>query len=370
MKPDATLNSISAPPLPQPGDLVAEGARARKLASELDGVKTLVEGTRLINDTVLVQVLFALWDSGFYEYALSHLAFGIEQAAVNLRFDEKILEYLLEYLTGRGIVRSNDGKFELTDHGKRLFNVALRGTMNLYIGGYGQLLSNIGPLLRKELPQADFNELRSARHTVNGTEQLISIRTAQAVLQILRHRSAKGVVQLACRTGEFLIELARCEPTLHGMGVDKLSDRIAAARTKAELYGIDHRMRFVTGEVGRDPLPIDQSSIPIDVITAIYFLHEVGRRGRDKIVDLLRQVRAAYPGRLFIFAETMPVASGPPLRKPPTTFSQFDYLLIHRLRGQGLPLSPAQWQSIIEEAGLKFLEMRDVYGSVLYLAEM
>lgn len=370
MNTDSSSIPTNSAPLAQPNDPLAEGARARKLSSDIEGVKALVEGLRLINDTVLTQVLFALWDSGFYEFSLTHPRFRVEEAADELHLDRKILEYLLEYLIGRGIVQSTEGQFALTDHGARLSNVVLRGTMNLYIGGYGPLLANIGPLLRKQMTQSDFNNLRSARHTVNGTEQLICIRTAQAVLQILRRRNLHVIAQLACRTGEFLIELTRCEPSIYGIGIDKSPERIAMARTKAVLQAVDSRLRFMTAEVGRDPLPIEEPAQKVEALAAIYFLHEVGRFGREKIVDLLRNVRTAYPGRLFLFAETLPAGAAPPTRKPPATFSQIDYRLIHRLRGQGLPLAPAQWQSIIEEAGLKNFEVQDIYGSALYIAEL
>ena len=45
-------------------------------------------------------------------------------------------------------------------------------------------------------------------------------------------------------------------------------------------------------------------------------------------------------------------------------------VLIHRIRGQGLPLPVDQWKSIVEETGLKLLEYKEVYWSGLYLAEM
>lgn len=370
MNSDTISNSIKAAPLADPDDPLAEGERARKLSTEVEGVKALVEGIRLINDTVLVQVLFSLWESGFYEFSLTHPDFRVEEAADELHLDAKILEHLLEYLIGRGICWSADARFGLTEGGARLSNVVLRGTMNLYIGGYGALLRNIGPLLRKEMAQTDFNDLRSARHTVNGTEQLICIRTAQAVLQVLRRRKVRGVAQLACRTGEFLIELSRSEPSLCGIGIDRNPERIALARAKAKRHGLDSCLQFVTADIGRDPLPIEESTCKIEALAAIYFLHEVGRMGRERIVDLLRQIRSAYPGRLFLFAETLPVSPAPPGRKPPNTYSQIDYRLIHRLRRQGLPLPPAEWQSIAEEAGLKNLEIQDVYGSALYVAEL
>src|SRR5262249_25940477 len=122
----------SATPRVQPFDLLAEGARARKLSSEVEGVKALIEGTRLVNDAILAHVLFALWDSGFYEYSLTHPRFQVAQAAEELHLDATVLKWLADYLVGRGILQVIDGEMGLTDRGARLSNVLLRGTLNVY----------------------------------------------------------------------------------------------------------------------------------------------------------------------------------------------------------------------------------------------
>jgi hypothetical protein len=75
------------PPPADPLDLLAEGARARKLSAEVEGVKSMMDGMRLINDAILAQVLFALWDSGFYEYSLTHPRFSVAAAAEALHLD-------------------------------------------------------------------------------------------------------------------------------------------------------------------------------------------------------------------------------------------------------------------------------------------
>jgi len=366
---------ISSSPNPaspaEPDDLLAEGARARKLSGDVEGVKSLTEGARLVNDVVLAQVLFALWDSGFYEFSLTHHRFHVQEAAEQLQLDATLLRWLLDYLVGRGILQATDGQVGLTEQGARLSNILLRGTMNLYIGGWGPQLANIGSLLRKKMTQDDFRDLRSGRHTVTGTEQLTCVRAVPAVLKTLARKKLRGVLHVACRTGELLVELARLEPALHGTGVDKAAERIAAAEANAVRHGVDSRLRFVAAEFGRDPLPLDHESLgEIDVVVALYLLHEVGRHGRQAIVDLLRQIKAMFPGRQFLFMETLPYQAPPQGKKPPATFSQLDYLLIHRVRNQGLPLPSAEWQSILEEAGLKFLEVQEIYSIGLYLAEL
>ncbi len=371
MSADMTSSATPAAPIAHPDDLLVEGARVRKLSSDVEGVKSLVEGTRLINDTILTQVLFALWDSGFYEFSLTHPQFQVQEAADKLHLDMTHLRWLLDYLVGRGIIHAVDGKMGLTEHGARLTNVLLRGTLNLYIGGWGPQLANIGPLLRKEITQAEYKNLRSGRHTVMGTEQLSCVRTSPAILKILARQALRGVLHIACRTGQFLIELARSEPTLHGIGIDKTSERITAAESNALRYGVTSRLRFIAAEVGCDPLPLDVESISkIDVVIALYLFHEVARFGRHRVVGMLKQIQMMFPGRLLLFMETLPYDNPPQGKKPPQTFTQLDYLLIHRIRDQGLPLPTSAWKAILEEAGLELLEVQDVYSSGLYLVKL
>jgi hypothetical protein len=371
MKADNTSNQPTTLPGAQPDDLLAEGERARRLSADLEGMKSLVEGIRLVNDTVFAHVLFALWDSGFYEFSLTHPRFQVQEAAEQLHLDATLLPWVLNYLVGRRILRAADGQMELTENGIRLSNILLRGTMNVYLGGYGALLANIGPLLRKEITRTDLEKLRSGHHTGMGTEQLTSIRIVPAVLKILEQRKLNRLLHLACGAGGFLIQLARSEPSLRGIGIDKSAQKIAAAQESASRLGLDSRLGFVNAEIGIDPLPLDDESRgAIDVITSIYLLHEIGRHGRQRIVEVLRQVQKSFPGRLFIFTETLPSGTPATSKKPPETFSQLDYALIHRIRGKGLPLPPAEWKAIVEDAGLRLIEFKELFWIGLYLVEL
>jgi cyclopropane fatty-acyl-phospholipid synthase-like methyltransferase len=368
----STIPKVSPPPPPSdPYDLLAEGARARKLASDAEGVKSLMEGIRLINDVFLTNVLFALWDSGFYEYSLSHPRFGVEEAAEALHVDAAVLETLLNHLAGRGVARFAVGQFELTEYGSRLSNVVFRGTLNLNIGGYGGLLANIGPLLRKDMTRQEIEKFRSGKHTGLGTEQLTSIRLVPAVLKILEQHKLHSMLHLACAAGGFLTQIARSNPHFQGIGIDKSAQKIAAAQEKVNRYGLESRIRLIQEEIGVQPLSLnDETRSQIDVVASIYLLHEIGRHGKQRIVDVLRQIQKSFPGKLLLFTETLPSDTPDTAMKQPSQYSQLDYILIHRLRGKGMPLPPAEWKAIVAEAGLTLIEFKEIYWIGLYLVQL
>jgi len=371
MSESTTSKAPTPPPPADPYDLLAEGARARKLSAESEGVKCLVEGMRMINSTILTHVLFALWDSGFYEYSLSHPRFRVAEAAEELHLDPEVLESLLHHLVGCGILRVAEGQMELTEYGSRLSNIVLRGTMNINVGGYGSQVANIGPLLRKEVTREEIEESHSGFHSGLGTEQLTSVRLVPSVLKILAERNLHCMLHLACAAGGFLVQVALSDPSFRGIGIDKSAQKIAGAQEKLRRYGLESRIRLTQAEVGVEPLPLDEETrSQIDVVASIYLLHEIGRYGRQRIVDVLRQIKASFPGKLFLFSETMPPSTPDSVKKQPSQYSQLDYLLIHRLRGKGMPHPAEEWKSIIADAGLKLIEFKEVYSIGLFLAEL
>jgi hypothetical protein len=158
---------------------------------------------------------------------------------------------------------------------------------------------------------------------------------------------------------------------LQGIGIDKSAKKIADARENIGREGLDSRLRLIRAEIGVDPLPLDDASREaIDVVMSIYLLHEIGRHGRQRIVDVLRQIKTMFPGRLLLFTETLPSDKPASRKRPTTTFSQLDYILIHRIRGKGLPLPPTEWKAIVEEAGLTLIEFKEVYWMGLYLVQL
>jgi SAM-dependent methyltransferase len=359
------------PPLAIPDDLLAEGARARKLSGELEGVKCMAEGMRMINSTILTHVLFALWDNGFYEYSLTHPRFSAAEAAEALRVDLEVLLTLLHHLVGYGILNVAEGQFELSEHGSRLSNVVLRGVLNINLGGYGAQLREIGPLLRGEVTRPEIDRFHSTAHSGLGTEELTSVRLVPAVLKILAERNLHSLLHLACGAGGFLVQMARSDPAFHGIGIDKLAEKIAGSQEKIRRYGLESRLRVMQAEIGAEPLPLSEEERgQIDVVASIYLLHEIGRYGRQRIVELLREIKLAFPGKLFLFSETMPPETPDSVKKPPSQYAQLDYLLLHRLRGKGMPLPAGEWKSILADAGIKLIDYREVYSIGLFLAEL
>ncbi len=332
----------------------------------------------LSSSYVYAQVLHALWDSGFYEYVRESPRFSRARAVEDLGYDAMTFEWLVYYLVGRGVLRAvpdgAEGDLELTEKGRRVTNTLARGLLNLYVGGYSGLLANLGPLLRREITVDDPKLDRSARHAAAGTEDMTCVRVVPVVLEVLKEHEVKGVLDLGCGTGGFLIQWAHLTGGW-GAGVDMSPGALAAAEVNARDAGLADRLSFFLGEVGKDALPIREDVVArVDALTAMFMLHEFGRHegsssagGDASIVRVLAALRAQFPGKLLLALEMQPVDVYALGGRPPPAMDALDYHFIHPLSRQGEPRPKDTWERIYEDAGMKLVRVRRPKSSPLLI---
>ncbi|HEU5322667.1 MAG TPA: class I SAM-dependent methyltransferase, partial [Methylomirabilota bacterium] len=175
-------------------------------------------------------------------------------------------------------------------------------------------------------------------------------------------------------TGDFLIQLALRDEKARGIGVDVSADALAEARPRAEAFGVGERLEFHEAAVGPRPLGVPRAVLDrVEVVTAMYMLHEFGRDGRDAVVDVIRALRRQLPGRLLLALEVEACDPVEFARQDPPAphHGRLDYRLIHALSGQGLPRSQADWHGIFTEAGCRIVEPGiPTGGSLIYVAEL
>jgi SAM-dependent methyltransferase len=336
-----------------PKDLLREAAIARGMTFEPGA-----EEVALSSGYILAQVLFALWDSGFYEYVRKNATFRRAAVVEELRYDAMTFDWLVYYLLGRGLLReAPGGELSLTDKGQRFTNTITSGLLNLYVGGYAGLLANLGPLLRREIDLLDPKLDRSARHAAAGTEDLTCVRVVPQVIEILREHEVQGILDLGCGTGGFLIQWALAGG--RGAGVDMSASALGAAWANAAYAGVEARLSFHLGEVGKEPLPIGEDvALSVQALTAMFILHEFGRGGDAAVVGVLDALRAQFAGKLLIALEMPPVDVAALRGHAPPSLDALDYHFIHPLSRQGEPRTKDAWQGLYQQAGMKLLGVR------------
>lgn len=353
-------------------DLREEGQRVMQQMK--DGPNPVVEARQMMSHTILAHVLLGLSDVGFYEYVAGSDEFSMDKAVHSLNLDAFTFEGLLEYLVGCGALVRRGDVFTITAKGQRLFNVYTRGVLNVYLGGYNAVLQSLGAVLSKRLPLNDPSLARSTRHAAAGTAYSTCAFTIPDVFAVMRDKGGKVCLDLGCGTGDFLLQWVLQDPEARGVGVDMSADALAQARDTAVRWGVADRLEFHEARVGAEPLAVPPGALDeVDVVTSMYMLHELGRDGRQAVVDVVRSLKAQLPGRRLLILEVEAcdpdeIAAQTP---PPPHFGRLDYRLIHQLSGQGLPRTQADWHGIFSDADCDIVEPgTPTGGSLIYVVGM
>jgi SAM-dependent methyltransferase len=321
----------------------------------------------LVSDAYLAQVLVALWDSGIYEHLRKHERIDVASAAADLDLEPSILQSLVEYLVGWGILAPDGDGFVLTEKGRPYWNYITRGVLTSHLAGYNQLLVNLGPLLRKEMDLQDPRLDRTGRLVALGSGYaLLGSGTIPWILKLIKQIGGSYVMDIGSGAGDFLIQLALRWPAGAGIGIDMNADAVAEASSSALRAGVADRVRFFHTRLSAEPMTVDRTILDrIDTLTAMYLLHEfAGRGGADAITAGLAQLRAQFPGRTLLMLEgerADPVAIG---AKPPRTLAQLDYSFIHPISRQGPLRTATEWEAIIAAAGARLMDRVPGFGQV------
>jgi SAM-dependent methyltransferase len=342
-----------------------EARRANQLATRSTG--EFLQTLRMVSEAFLAQVLLALWDNGLYEYVRRKDGVEVKAAAAELGLDEAVLQSLIDYLVGRGLMKPGPVGYVLTDKGTPYWNSITRGVLTCYVGGYNPLLSQLGPLLRNEIPSSDSRLDRIGRLVAVGSgHSLLGNGTLPWVLGVIKELGGKCVLDLGCGAGQFLNQLAVLWPDGSGIGIDMDPDAIAEAAGTAGELGVADRVHFHQAKVSAEPMDLaDSVRDKVDVLTAMYLVHEFrGSGGVEKIVSVLSSLRRQFPGRKLLMVEGTradPIALG---AKPPRTFGQLDYSFLHPLSRQGPLLTPDEWEQVIAQSGARLINRVDGYQLV------
>jgi len=345
----------------QPGVNLHEADREAEIAMHLvtRSTRGFLQAMNMVSETNLAQVLIALWDSGLYEYIRRQGRVQIQAAASELKLDADILQVLIDYLVGRGLMRPQEGGYALTDKGQPYWNYITRGVLTSYIGGYNPLLVHLGPLLRKEIGLHDPCLNRLGRLVAVGANySLLGSGMVPWVLEAISHLGGRFVMDLGCGAGVFLIHLALQWPEGQGIGIDCDAEAIAEAEKNARKMGVSERVHFFQDRVSDKGMKTGREWMDqVDTITAMFMLHELGgAEGPGAIARCLASLRAQFPGRKLLMLEGTRADPQALCASPPRTFGQLDYSFFHPLSRQGHLRTPEEWRKIIEDSGGTLLD--------------
>ena len=224
------------------------------------------------------------------------------------------------------------------------------------VGAYCSILYNLVPCLREEMKYGvDF--VRPGRYLAIGSK-LTGRGSYPAVLTRFRELGAKRVVDLGCGTAGVLIAFCEDDPELQGVGVDIVPETLEQAESEIANAGMSERIKVVHGDI-MDPAGFAKKIGDVDCFHSMMAMHEFLRDGEDAVVDILRKMKATFPGKHMVISEWSPPTEQEYRDMPweDRPYLLYSYYVIHHFTWQGLPSRSDVWRRMFDEADVELVDL-------------
>jgi SAM-dependent methyltransferase len=274
--------------------------------------------------------------------------FSAKQLAAKHGLDVTLLAGVLEYIALRTdlLRRTADEQFVVTRNNSRFL-------IDLYTGAYGGTADQLAKILRDPaIAPASVDRLRYARafESVDGA--------AQGILpDVISALEFNYMVDLGCGNGDLLLELAQCNGSFVGWGVDSNPAMLKVARARLREAHIGKRVRFLEADGARLHKEIPASiRSQIRSITCCNFANEMFGHGARQAINWFRELRKLFPGRPLLNSDYYGRLGRTKNRNLPRETLLHDYAQL--ISGQGVPpATMAQWRSIYSKAGCRLVHV-------------
>lgn len=305
----------------------------------------------------LANAVYAAFEAGFWDHFSADPAAALDPAALaeERGLEPRLAVGLAEYLVRRGMLaRDSAASFRLSDRGRELVTGHWLGYFVHLVGGYGKVLQQAGPLVRRQVRyQRDL--VRDGRNVALGSE-LIGRGPHHRSYQVTFDRAGAAaphtVLDLGCGSAGFLLDLVRRTAARRGIGVDVSADACALARQVVAAASMSDRVQIVHADA-RGLLASEPSlEGTVGVATAMFIVHEFFGESFDRAAAVLRDLcRVLEPGkgRLLIVDKATDVLDA---GAAPPYFTEFK--LVHDFTDQAL-INRAKWAEVLAAASLEVL---------------
>lgn len=315
---------------------------------------TVQEWTQNIrNGYMRAYIIFALHETGVFNALKNGDAKSVDQIAAECQIDLYLLNSVVLYLLVCDKILERDGeKIRLTEFGKHaLFTNTLMTFAWGAVGGYSIVLTELIPALRGKVKYGvDFE--RNGEYLAVGS-LLTGHGSHGWVLDYIATAGTKRLCDLGCGSAVVLTSFLEANPGLKGVGLDISEGFLAEARRRIKSMGLESRAELIKGDIAAPDTYIAKLG-EVDAFNAMMVIHEFLAHGDAKVVEILKRMKAAFPGKILIISEAIPYSEEefhqlPWEDRPHPASSQYAF---HGLTWQGIPQKPEVWFKIFEKAGV------------------
>lgn len=302
---------------------------------------------RYFRNYMICQCMIALSNIGALDEMTAEGSLDITEYASDKDIDFPTLKIICDYLYVMNVLNKKSMQYSLTNYGYDLSTTS-RGVFN-FIYAYSPIFENLTAILKCEKQYGrDFDRL--GEHVGRASAELAELFPFPISRSILKKYGFKTILDLGSGSGDFLIGFCRDE-SIRGYGVDLSPDAVVYAARKAAEQHVESRVRFVVGDITK-PDSFNKVDPKIDLITSMFVLHEFLSNGEERVIQVLKSIRQAYPNRHVLICE-LTKCSLEELKANPSGVAE--HHLFHALSKQGLA-GVEQWHNIFNKSGYDLIE--------------
>ncbi|MFJ4767802.1 SAM-dependent methyltransferase [Streptomyces uncialis] len=258
--------------------------------------------------------------------------------------NHRVSSNTLRYLALKGVLEQWRGSYRLTRRGELLTSDISLARLGFYLEAYGPVVGRADELMTgAAVYGSDVHRSNGPLSRHCGT--VFGRYYTPVVLEAMRDRGAKRIMDLGCGGGRLLVDACLNDPEITGVGLDIAPAAVEVARELARSHGLEDRLEFVVGDAFDPGTWPEEVCADIEVITGIGVLHEHFRDGDKAVVDILD----AYAD--FLTGERM-LLIGEPEPHYDDRESDSEFFLMHVLTDQGFPVDRAVWAGIFARTRL------------------
>jgi len=311
---------------------------------------------------MISQSVAALSKIGFLDRMIDEGSIDIGSYSKAMSINFKVLKIICDYLYVVRIFHKKVFVYSLTNYGHKLIKNA-RGVFD-FIYAYAPIFENLALILTNEKVYGkDIN--RRGEFVGRASAELAELFPFPVARHLLDKYKLYNILDLGSGSGDFLIGFCGSE-NIQGFGIDLSPEAVDLANKKALEYGVANRAKFYVGDI----LKLNRFANPekkVDVITAMFVLHEFLQISEDFLIDIFKSIKKAFPNKYILICE-LTRCSLDELYHFPSGVTE--HHLFHSLSDQGLA-TVDEWTRIFKKAGLRIVdeERLDIAKQSIFLLE-
>lgn len=311
------------------------------------------------NGYIRSHLIFAMHEVGVFETLKNKSDLTSDEIAKLNNLNPILLKGVLNFLYHADkIIIKKDNKFSLTTFGKEnLFTDALLTMSFGAVGAYSCILTELVPSLRNE-KKYGVDYIRSGDLIAKGS-YYTGRKNYPWVIENMKKLGIKKVADLGCGSADVLISLCEEDKNLMGVGVDISNDALKEAKKRINKKGFDKRISLVQGDLYK-PETFSKELSDVDGFNAIMVMHEFLRDGKEKVIQMFKNMKKEFKGKYFFLGEfdCLEDDEYQKLPYPDRIHFLFYQHIIHPLTWQGLTYKE-EWLDIFKKANVELIKMED-----------